>query len=297
MSELYTINRHMYYNELKPLWDELSDVDYAVVKGEVLSMQIYSNPNVRVSNDLDILISKKHIDLIEKILIGLGFKQSDELNVFQKRENRIICLAYSHQISPYYKNKYGINLNVDINYDIFWGEYEGKRTSMTSFLSDVDYMDIYGYSVKTLPLKKAFIQLILHHYKEMNSFFHLSHYNCIRTELFKDIYYIIYNNSQLLNEEEIIKLSEVYDIKNIVYYMLYYTNIVFNTGFLNSYLHEFKNIDYYILDVYGLCSKEHKKWKIPFEDRLDNNRLWEQICCEMTNNDIKKIERLDRIFI
>ena len=88
----------------------------------------------------------------------------------EARQNRILCMAYSHQIPSYHKYIMGFHLNVDVNYDIFWGEYEGQRCSIEDFLSDTVDMEIYGVTVKTLPVKKAFVQLILHHYKEMNSF-------------------------------------------------------------------------------------------------------------------------------
>lgn len=85
-------------------------------------------------------------------------------------ETAVLCITYSHQIPSYHKEVTGFHLNVDINYDIFWGEYEGQRTSIGDFFTDTVEMNIYGISVKTLSVEKAFIQLILHHYKEMNRY-------------------------------------------------------------------------------------------------------------------------------
>ena len=210
--DLYYVGRKILYKELEPVWKTLSCVNYAVIKGEVLSQQIFSVPWRRQSNDIDILIDKKNVKLLENELQKLGFFQLQPDDKSNARQNRILCMAFSHQIPPYHKNKFSYHLNVDVNYDIFWGEYEGQRCSIDEFLSDTVAMNIFGADIKTLTIEKAFIQLILHHYKEMNSIFHLCHYNCIRTQLFSDIYNMIINNRVILNKEKIKELCKQYSI-------------------------------------------------------------------------------------
>ena len=56
MDGIYIIQRKLFYKELQPLFDALSSVRYAVIKGEVLSQQIYGVPDRRKSSDIDILI-------------------------------------------------------------------------------------------------------------------------------------------------------------------------------------------------------------------------------------------------
>ena len=89
-------------------------------------------------------------------------------------------MAYSHQILSYHSDVMGFHLNVDVNYDIFGDEYEGKRCSIEKFLNGTAEMEIHGAAVKPLPIEKAFVQLILHHYKEMNSLYLLSQHNLHR---------------------------------------------------------------------------------------------------------------------
>lgn len=55
---LYEIERKILYKELKPLFEALVYRDYAVVKGEALSQQIYGCINRRRSSDIDILMTK-----------------------------------------------------------------------------------------------------------------------------------------------------------------------------------------------------------------------------------------------
>lgn len=51
---VYKISRQILYKELQPLFEALSVVRYAVVKGEALSNQIYGVPDRRRSCDIDI---------------------------------------------------------------------------------------------------------------------------------------------------------------------------------------------------------------------------------------------------
>lgn len=287
---IYKVGRKILYKELEPLFVALSPIRYAVVKGEVLSQQIYGDPDRRRSSDIDILIDKKNVKFLEEQLHKLGFEQKLPEDKAEIRRNRVLCMAYSHQIPSFHKDKFGFHLNVDVNYDIFWGEYEGKRCSIDEFLSDTIDMEIYGVTVKTLPIEKAFVQLVLHHYKDMNSLYHLSQHNTIRTDMFRDIYDMINRNHKVLGAEQLKALCEKYNIGEYIYYMLFYSHIVFG-DFINLYLDSMKQYkDLELLHGFGLSKKERKKWGISFEKRLDDDLLQNSIINQLNQNDIYKIE-------
>lgn len=294
---LYAIERKILYKELKPLFDALIYINYAVVKGEALSQQIYGSTDRRRSSDVDILIDKSNVKFLESELKKLGFKQQSPEDPNIARRNRVLCITYSHQIPSYHKEVMGFHLNVDVNYDIFWGEYEGRRYPINDFLSDTVEMNIYGTSVKTLPMEKAFIQLILHHYKEMNSLYHLSHYNCIQTQMFKDINDMLIFNQDILTSDKISFLSEIYSIGNFVYYMIYYSHRVFGNKLLCKLL---KDLEFYkdvnLINAFGLCEKERKPWEISFEQRLDKAEVWSYIKDKLTEADKKKIILNNTVF-
>lgn len=295
--KLYKIERKLLYKELEPIFASLSSVRYAVVKGEVLSQQIYGVPDRRRPGDIDILIDRKNVKFLEEQLHKLGFEQKLSEDSAEIRRIRVLCMAYSHQTPSYHKDKFGFHLNVDVNYDIFWGEYEGKRCSINDFLSDTVDMEIYGVTVKTLPIEKAFVQLILHHYKEINSLYHLSQHNTIHTGIFKDIYDMLTNCANFLNEDVVKELSEKYLIGEFMYYMFYFTEKVFDVLLLSQYVKElepYENLD--LLESYGLCENERKKWTIPFDERLENNGVSEYILQSFSIEEIKKIELNNKIF-
>lgn len=294
---LYEIERKILYKELKPLFEALVYRDYAVVKGEALSQQIYGCINRRRSSDIDILIDKSNVKFIESELKKLGFRQQLPEDSQVARRNRVLCITYSHQIPSYHKEVTGFHLNVDINYDIFWGEYEGHRTSIGDFFTDTVEMNIYGISVKTLSVEKAFIQLILHHYKEMNSLYHLSHYNCIRTHMFRDIRDMIVHNKDILTPGTIHSLCDKYSIGTYIFYMVYYTALVFNDDYLDEIMKKLEKFrDERLINSFGLNGKERKRWMISFGERLDNNDIWGLIKSAYTDDDLRKVELGNSIF-
>lgn len=296
-NKLYRIGRKLLYKELEPLFESLSSIRYAVIKGEALSQQIYGVPDRRRSSDIDILIDKKNVKFLEKQLCKLGFTQKLPEDNAEIRHNRVLCMAYSHQIPSFHKDKFGFHLNVDVNYDIFWGEYEGKRCSIDEFLSDTVYMEIYGVTVKTLPIEKAFVQLILHHYKEMNSIYHLSQNNAICTEKFRDIYDMLTNHANFLTNEVVKELSEQYSIGKFMYYMLYFTEKAFGAIRLHQYVRElrvYEDLD--LLESYGLCANERKEWTISFDERFENDSIREYIVKKFKIEEIQKIELNNKIF-
>lgn len=297
IDKLYNIKRKIFYREIQPLFDSLAEVRYSVVKGEVLSQQIYGFPDRRKSSDIDILIDKKNVKFLEKHLLDLGFSQKNPTDCSETRRNRVLCMAYSHQIPSYHKEKIGFDFNVDVNFDIFWGEYDGKRCVIDDFLNGADYLEIYGVKVKTLPKDKAFVQLVLHHYKEMNSLFHLSKHNTITIEKFKDIYDFVKNNTTVLSCDVVTDLSERYSIGSFFYYMFYFIFEIFQDEKLKEYIDALgKFRDDVLLNSYGLCDGERKEWKIPFAQRVNNQNLPEIIKNEMDLQDLEKIELNNLIF-
>lgn len=294
---IYKLKRKLFYKELEPLFKDLSSVRYAVIKGEVLSQQIYGVPDRRKSYDIDILIDKNNVKFLEDLLLKLGFEQKLPDGSTEDRRNRVLCMAFSHQIPSYHKEKFGFQFNVDVNYDIFWGEYVGERIDIDDFLSDIIEIDIYGMQVYTLTPIKTMIQLILHHYKEMNSIYHLAGSNCINYNMFKDVYYLLKNNLEIITLDNLYQISSAYKIIPFVFYVLYYTNQIHSDSELESYVTTFKTQEGgRLLDYYGLTEKERKLWKVDFKSRLETVDLFSLIKNDLSESDIEKLNRNRRIF-
>lgn len=290
-SETNILVNKIRYNQLKEVFKQLKDIPYAIIKGEVLSLQAYLDIGYRSSGDIDILIPKKYISKLESILIINGFKPTIE----NTRLNRMFYMNYSHQIMPYKKKTPLLDVIIDVNFDIFWGEYEGKRIDIEEFLSNISIKNIYGCNVKVLGIKKAFIQLCLHHYKELNSLFLLDQHNCFKKVFFEDIYMILKNNNEMKDINEIFKICQDYEVCEYVYYIIFYTNQFYPDTILLQYLKLFFSYKGdKLINQYGLNSFEYQKWKISLCDRIKYDNFHDYIIkennpyiLEKINNNIK----------
>ena len=267
-------------------------IPYAVIKGEPLSVLAYGTPGQRISGDIDILTSRQHLDSFKTLLSENGF-QSRKL----ERKEEIFVLSASHQTSPWRKRtSFGV-MDIDLNFDIFWGEYSGKRILIDDFISDFVEMEIYGQKIKTLPPLKAMVQLILHHYKEMNSLYHLTSHNCIRRSMFQDVYFLWRNNQEAVSLERLEAAVREYDIVPYTFYILHYTNIIYQDEILKAYVERLRTREgENLLDYYGLAEKERKKWKFDFRTRLETENIYSLIREDLTEADIAKLEWNKRIF-
>lgn len=281
-----------YYSLFKKILDSgCENLNYSVVKGDALSKLAYGRVNQRFYNDVDVIVSRANLKELNYILFKCGYVQREH-----SREENILFLSASHQTLPYTcKHNY---LTIDINFDILWGEYEGKRIDIEEFLSDTIEMEIYGVKVKTLPPLKAMIQLILHHYKDMNSLFLLATRKSIRYDMFKDVYYLLKNNLDAIPLDKLYAMSAEYEIIPYVFYILYYTGQVFDDDLLKQYIEAFRTPEgEALLNCYGLCEKERREWKCDFKTRLDSDNLYDLIKEDLTERDKEKIAINKRVFL
>lgn len=74
-------------------------------------------------------------------------------------------------------------------------------------------------------------------------------------------------------------------------YMLYYTNQIFSDSIIDDYLLMLcDNRDDELINNYGLCAKERKRWQIDFRQRLNNYEIWNYISESMTEYDKIKMD-------
>ena len=288
---IYYKNKYTYSCLQKTLQMIDGKIPYSLLKGDVLSLQAYQILNQRNYNDVDILIPRKYLQLLDEILRENGYVQNNH-----SRHDEIFLLSCSHQTFPYYCMKN--NIILDINHDIFWGEYQNKRIDIKEFLSDAMEMVLYGVKVKTLPPLKTMIQLILHHYKDMNSIYLLATRKSIRYDMFKDIYYLLKNNLDTITVDKLYAMSAEYEIIPYVYYVLYYTEQIFDDEILKQYVEAFRTVEgEALLNCYGLCEKERKEWKYDFKSRLESEELYSLIKDDLNEHDLNKISINKRIFM
>lgn len=282
------------YREIHKLISDISDLfPYVIIKGIPLSFMAYNDCFKRRIGDVDFLIAKEDISAFDSIL-----KRNKFVCEYSSREDKLIAMLYSHQTRPYVKETPICKTYIDVNYDVFWGEYSGKKIDIKNFISQPVKINIMGYSINTLSPIKMLIVLVLHHYKEMNSLYHLVIHNTIRKEMFFDVYSIINRNSDsIINVETLACICDYYEIKPYAYYILYYTYQLFPNDMLKKiveslYCEEGKSL----LPCYGLNEKERKEWQCDFCTRINATDIKSLIANQLTDEDLNKIERNKLIF-
>lgn len=278
---------------------ELNHISYAVIKGAVLSKMAFGDIYHRKSGDIDILVNRKDIDMIEQIMLENNFIQGhmtdDGLIPFTRKE-LLFQTSMSHQMAPFIKrtsNPLCPYVNVDINFDIIWGESKVK-CDMEYVLSYTRKIEVCNMMVNKLSPEMEFVSLCLHHYKDMNSLYMLSK-GSLKQSLFDDIYNYLKNIK--LDKDKLVEICSYLNITEYVYYCIYYTNELFHEGLcevflLLLYTEKSKNI----LNTFGLADDEIKEWNISFHDRLYNIDINNYLNTHLSENDLGKI-RLNRILM
>lgn len=288
------IHSSMQYMLARDLINDLNaqEINYVIVKGAPLAYYKTGSMAKRMSGDIDILISREDIARVVEILQKNDFQSSYK----PSRKEHILVVSSSHQLPTYSKKKGGLRSEIDVNFDLFWGEYTGKRIDVDKFVRDSVEMEVYGCKIKTLPPLKMLLQVILHHYKEMNSLYHLTGHVAIKKRLFEDIYLLCKRYPEEISVDSLYKICSEYELLCYAYYIFYYTRKVYEDEMLDVYLEVLRTEEgEALLAYYGLTEQERRKWKIPFEERIDRD-VSAVVYSEMTESDREKVERNRRLF-
>lgn len=273
----------------------LKTIPYALINGEALSVAAYGDAGYRASMDYDFLVPIKYSKEIKKVFFKQGYAEflyDKDGNVRKPTRKEQIMLINANRLTAFEKlTEDGIKLSFDINTDIFWGEYSGKKIDIEEFVSDAEEIQIHGVKLRTLTDIKCFIQTCLHHYKLMNSPFYLFEPRKIVLSegWFQDIYNLykshIYTKAHILET-----FVNEYELQDEFFYMLYYTSIVFQDEELYKWAQVFKTESgTEKLNQFGLSDDERKTWPISFEDRMNHPQLFKVLKPLMSDNDLEKI--------
>lgn len=280
------------YKKCTPVFDAMQELPYAVIKGAVLSQAAYGDITYRKSGDIDLLVSRSHVDKLINIMRNNEFIQgkiTDEGIKPFTRQEILFHSSLSHQTAPFVKKTNNIlcpYIEVDINMDTIWGESKIKA-DMDYILSNTVPVNICGVTTYKLNTAIEFISLCLHHYKDMNSIYLLS-CGSLKLSLFCDIYFYLINNN--VDIAELITECNKLNISEYVYYCIYYTNLIFSDVRLDAYLPALENKkDKNIIDTFGLADDERKNWNISFYERLFSKYFYEEFTKQLSEKDKAKI--------
>ena len=281
------------YRELGKILSCSQCPPYLIIKGEPLSFYEYGQYGRRISCDVDILADRKDIPYFERELERAGFRKKK-----MSRASEIISLKYSHQTPPYSKVINNIQCCVDLNFDLFWGMYRGKRFSIKEFIeANKRKMIIYGIEIYTLPELVMLVVLILHDFKDMTSIFRLTRNNCINKERFLEIFHLFNICKTEIKSGEFKKLCNSLYVTPYVFYILYYTQMVVDDPFLEKIVCDLKTEEGIgLLGRYGFVENNVKKWKYDFRTILESDRIYSLIMDDLTEQEKKHIKIQEDVF-
>lgn len=282
------------YAECVSIFNKLNQqIPYAVIKGAVLSSQIYQDPAYRISSDIDLLISPDNLEDIKELLREEGFIQGkvvDSEIVPYSRDELVYQRMFTHQLASFVKstgNRKCPIISLDVNFGILWGESRIK-IDMKEFLTHTEDYKIYDCKIHKLVPIYEFISLCLHHYKDLNSIYLLATRG-ISLSIFCDIFYYMVMIKP--NPQELYSVSKRYKVDEYVYYCIYYTNRIFCDPRLEEYLKVFKSsFNQEIISCFGLTDDERREWRLLFEERVFTNDLKEYFKHILTYEDMLKID-------
>lgn len=279
--------------ECAPVFEELKEIPYAVIKGAVLSERIYGSPAMRKSGDIDLLVAQDDLDAVKKILKKHGFIQgrvTDDRIVPYTRAELVYQKTYTHQAAAFVKstdNRMCPFVNVDVNLDIFWGESKA-HADMREFLNNTETTELYGVKFRRLSPVQEFISLCMHHYKDLNSLYLLAD-NRINLSLFCDI--DRYLTCVKPDVKQLRKVCDKLGVTGYITFCLWHTNCVFPSEITDDYLKIFPVCEAKdLIERIGLCEDEYKSLRSGISKMLFDDAFAQELDAMLTENDRKKIE-------
>ena len=279
-------------NQCKELFVAISELPYAYIKGASLSKRIYGKPFYRVSNDIDILISRQQYEQVAIALTSQGFSQGrivDNEIIPPARRELLFYDFLTHQTIPFHKktcNPAFPFVTVDINFTPIWGEAPIEiatdellcHREKDSFC-DLDYFRLCD--------EYEFVTMCLHHYKDMNSIYLLATRG-YRFFEFLDIYFFLVNCK--IDPNRVKCISDRLGVSNYIYCCIRYVDDLWHNTRIQQYLNIFKSrTGEELAHCYGLCDAERKEWKDSLLQRVFDPNFQHRFILQLNTSEFQKV--------
>lgn len=243
MNHAYQGNRmknELMAEELKLILKQAREKDLELIplKGAWLIPHVYKDPGLRISNDLDFLVSLEQGQAISEMLQHMGYKPghydwaSDRVSEVSEEEV-IQWSTRSGNLHPHMKrvdNGFAKYVGVDFSYDV-----DLTRTFIASggLQQGACIKELYGIPARCLETVDFLIHLTIHLYKEA------SHEKWVRIDQdinlikFCDVREYILAHLRELEWHIVAARAKELASEEAMYYALYYLKIIFNDPFID----------------------------------------------------------------
>ncbi|MFF2154424.1 nucleotidyltransferase family protein [Paenibacillus chitinolyticus] len=233
-TQRYIVNEQQKY--ITELCEALNDngIEYALLKGIILSHFVYEEAGERNFNDIDILVNADQISTAVKVLNDLGFVQGrynhETKSIIPFSRKEIITMPLiSHQIQPLVrqiKSQFLNYIKVDIQFSIDLMTNNRTDKIVQKFIDRREKVEIDNHSLYRLEWEDMLLFCCIHFYKEATHYEEVIFNRDLLLYKILDLYQIIY--SQQLNWNVFCSRIEEYNLVKEVYYALYYAHSIYD---------------------------------------------------------------------
>ncbi len=246
ISELQNVQIEMYKN----------NISIAPVKGGYLIDNVYKNRKIRTTNDIDILIRRNDIRIIDEIMKSFGYKQGD-----YKRATNSILLPNTKKKMLYKTKMYNLLPYNKINYDIpnktviFDFSFALDFTLDTKPVEEMLNMAIQTENGLELLPEHFLVHMCCHHYREASNVAWILIGKDLNLIKFCDVREFILQKMDADSIAKSIRFCKKHSLEKAMYFTIYFTREIYNDGYEidilksldiqdESFLYQFGEKDY-----------------------------------------------------
>lgn len=208
-------------------------IKFVVVKGIVLSWQIYGDIYSRQCGDMDLLMAEETMYKMDHLLRCHDYEQFNELLPEQTFEHPFLKSKASHEFYPYRKTCDGTNVYAEVARSLhsrIAGVY------IKTMLDALDILDIENQQVPALSPQDTLIQLVENTYENSEGLFNILSGNTVLRD-YLDL--IMYLKKQSLLPQDVVDIVERYGFEEearVVFINLSYVfpNVLIVKGILSG---------------------------------------------------------------
>lgn len=265
------------------------NIDYAILKGISLGLDLYETPGIRWFNDVDILLRHDDVNNALSYLKSIGYVQG-EYNFINKkielanRKDIVSSPLLSHEVFPLVKSIPECSIKfheVDIQFSLDLLTSNRTDELVNNFLNRKISLEEHG-NLKTLSPEDHLLFLCIHFYKEAIYLEEVMNHKDFVMYKILDIYRLLYKYKDMLRWKEVIAVAENYNLMDALKFALTYTIGMFDyknqliPNIIKSWLLDKENDYKELLNlVYDKSGKDKYCWCIPNNQKFFNNKRFD----------------------
>lgn len=267
---------------------EKQGIVIAPVKGAYMIENVYRNQALRMTNDIDALIEKKDIPIINQIMHDLGYsnkKYDENTNSFieRTREQYMLYKTKMYNLLPYIRV---VDEPIDMQVIFDFSHALDFSLSAAPIHEMLEMSKWDGRTRKLLP-EHYFIHMCCHHYREASHVEWLRIGQDLNLIKFCDVRELILNKLSDVQMQNAIDFAHKHKLQKAVYFVLYFLSIIYNDGYEESLMEQLQiqNDDF----VFMFGEDEDEKKNIRKKD------FWDSFFDSSNSDEIRNIPKYDKV--